>query len=417
MISKWYHTDAAKMADMTKVSDGMIRSLSNGQVTELADEDNTKNTIDDPGIFGQLLFGEDRKEKEESMKMGHIELGIPVVNIQYTFGRKPVLAKLLGLTMEEMEDVVYYAKWIVTDPGDTELSYKQTMTEKEYLAAKEKYGDGFTAMTGAEAVECLLEKEQVEGREYMVLHCVPVIPTCMRYIHVNADDSPCDVEHYSSTSMNRLYESLVIRCGRLQRLLQMKRLPEIIIRNEKRMLQEKVDSLISNGARGHMETDFANIPCESLEELHTVITVLEKKKHTMPETGIDMEKYLAAVKAYEDYEDENFPEGTELPVNDPVCERLDQLEEEVAKTLYPFVEEYVKTNYNRYEGFTEEIADFVTYHPIHAYRDWKAQKDDGSVDPADIRFVLEKGLAKQTDMFIAKQLRWHLSRTKEKETA
>ena len=417
MISKWYHTDAAKMADMTEVSDEMIRSLSNGQVSELTEEDNTKNTIDDPEIFGQLLFGEDRKEKEESMKMGHIELGIPVVNIQYTFGRKPVLAKLLGLTMKEMENVVYYANWIVTDPGDTELSYKQTMTEKEYLAAKEKYGDGFTAMTGAEAVECLLEKEQVKGREYMVLHCVPVVPVCMRYIHFNADDSPCAKEHYSSTSLNKLYDRLIIRSSRLSRLTQMERLPEIIMRNEKRMLQEYVDSLINNGARGHLATDFVNIPCESLEELHTVITVLEKKKHAMPETGIDMEKYLAAVKAYEDYEDENFPEGTELPVNDPVCERLDELEEEVAKTLHPFVKEYVKTNYSRYEGFTEEIVDFVTYRPMDAYHNWKMNEDNGTVDPADIRFALERGLAKQTDMYIAKQLRWHLSRAEEKETA
>lgn len=411
MIQKWYNTNAAKMADMTEVTDEMIRSLSNGQVSTVPDEDNYENTIDDEKIFGKLLFGEDRKNKEESMKMGHIELGIPVVNVQYTFGRKPVLAKSLGLTMKEMESVIYYAKWIVTDPGNTNLSYKQILDEKKYREAQDAYGDGFAAMAGAEAVEFLLKKEDVKDREYMILHCIPVVPLCMRYIHFeiqdNAEECPCNKEHYSPATLNRLYNRLIIRCNRLSSLLQRK-LPDIIERNEKRMLQEYVDALINNGARGRLATVFGNIPCESLEELHTVITSLKKETHNRPKEGIDMDKYMAALKAYEDYEDEYFPEGTELSVDDPINIRLDELEAEVAETMRPFVREYIRLNYSRYAGFEDEIFHYATADPVSVYVDWKANVEYGNVDEKNMKPALQKGITKQIDMFIKKQLKWRM---------
>lgn len=123
MIKKFYNTNGTKAAGMIEVDDEFILQSSTGEVyeDETDDENAVKGTLIDPEIFGNLNFGEDRKTKIETMRMGHITLPVPIVNIQYYRGKKPMLSSALKLSMKELDAIIYYAKYVVTEEGNTEL--------------------------------------------------------------------------------------------------------------------------------------------------------------------------------------------------------------------------------------------------------------------------------------------------------
>ncbi len=229
-------------------------------------------------------------------RMGHIKLAAPVSHIWYFKGIPSRMGLILDLSPRVLEKVLYFASYIVLDPGDTDLSKKQVLTEKEYVDAYEKYGSSFRVGMGAESIKELLadidlEKDSEELKaelkdasgqkkariikrlevveafresgnkpEWMILDVVPVIPPDLRPM-VQLDGG-----RFATSDLNDLYRRIINRNNRLARLMELGA-PEIIVRNEKRMLQEAVDALIDNGRRGRPVTGPGNRALKSLSDM------------------------------------------------------------------------------------------------------------------------------------------------------
>ncbi|MBR6771791.1 MAG: DNA-directed RNA polymerase subunit beta' [Clostridia bacterium] len=229
-------------------------------------------------------------------RMGHIELAAPVSHIWYFRGIPSRMGLILDITPKILERVLYFSLYIVTEPGDTPLQKMQTLTEKEYQECYEKYENDFKAEMGAEAIQKLLaeidlnalskqlradlatasgqKKVRIIKRlevvdafrlsgnrpEWMILNVVPVIPPEIRPM------VPIDGGRFATSDLNDLYRRVINRNNRLQRLLELDA-PEIIVRNEKRMLQEAVDALINNGRRGRPVTGPNNRALKSLSDM------------------------------------------------------------------------------------------------------------------------------------------------------
>uniref|UniRef100_UPI004024FF97 DNA-directed RNA polymerase subunit beta' n=1 Tax=Gemmiger formicilis TaxID=745368 RepID=UPI004024FF97 len=236
------------------------------------------------------------KAKVRRKRMGHIELAAPVSHIWYFKGIPSRIGLMLDISPRLLEKVLYFASYIVTDPGLTPLEKKQLLTEKEYREMRERYGDEFEASMGAEAIQELLkeidldqlsaeltaEVEKSSGQkkvrilkrlevveafrisgnrpEWMVMDVLPVLPPDLRPM-VQLDGG-----RFATSDLNDLYRRVLNRNNRLRRLLELGA-PDIIVRNEKRMLQEAVDSLIDNGRRGRPVTGPNNRALKSLSDL------------------------------------------------------------------------------------------------------------------------------------------------------
>ena len=236
------------------------------------------------------------KAKVRRERMGHIELAAPVSHIWYFKGIPSRMGLILSMSPRALEKVLYFASYIVLDAGDTELQYKQLLSEREYREAYDKYGNRFEAAMGAEAIKRLLqdidlEKEadelkkqlvdttgqkrvriikklevvesfRVSGNkpEWMILDAIPVIPPDIRPM-VQLDGG-----RFATSDLNDLYRRVINRNNRLKRLLDLGA-PDIIVRNEKRMLQEAVDALIDNGRRGRPVTGPGNRALKSLFDM------------------------------------------------------------------------------------------------------------------------------------------------------
>ncbi len=229
-------------------------------------------------------------------RMGHIELAAPVCHIWYLKGIPSRMGLLLDMSPKVLEKVIYFVNYIVIDPGDTPLLKKQLLNEREYRENRERYGESFHAAIGAEAVKELLAevdldvmsqelKEEIatttgqrKGRgikrlevtesfrlsnnnpEWMILDVLPVIPPELRPM-VQLDGG-----RFATSDLNDLYRRVINRNNRLKRLLDLGA-PDIIVRNEKRMLQEAVDALVDNGRRGRPVTGPGNRPLKSLSDM------------------------------------------------------------------------------------------------------------------------------------------------------
>ncbi len=236
------------------------------------------------------------RAKVRRERMGHIELAAPVSHIWYFKGVPSRLGHVLDISSRHLEKVLYFALYIVTDPGDTPLEKMQLLNEKEYAEMRERYDDDFEAGMGAEAIKKLLQdidveqlrnelKEELETAtgqkrvkllkrldivdsfyqsgnklEWMILDVLPVIPPDIRPM-VQLDGG-----RFATSDLNDLYRRVINRNNRLKRLLELGA-PDIIVRNEKRMLQESVDALIDNGRRGRPVTGPNNRPLKSLSDM------------------------------------------------------------------------------------------------------------------------------------------------------
>ena len=237
------------------------------------------------------------KAKVRRERMGHIELAAPMSHIWYFKGIPSRMGLLLDMSPRSLEKVLYFASYVVIEAGETGLAYKQVLTEREYRNAIEKYGYGnFEVGMGAEAVKRLLEKIDLDAQsaelrddlrdatgqkrvrtirrlevveafkksgnkpEWMILEAIPVIPPDLRPM-VQLDGG-----RFATSDLNDLYRRVINRNNRLKRLLELGA-PEIIVRNEKRMLQEAVDALIDNGRRGRPVTGPGNRPLKSLSDM------------------------------------------------------------------------------------------------------------------------------------------------------
>ena len=236
------------------------------------------------------------RAKVRRERMGHIKLAAPVSHIWYFKGTPSRMGLILDMSPRLLEKVLYFASYIVTDKGNTSLENKQILSEKEYREMREKYGEDFQAGMGAEAIQLLLkdidleklsqelheELENASGQkrvrllkrlevteafrlsgnrpEWMILDVIPVIPPDIRPM-VQLDGG-----RFATSDLNDLYRRVINRNNRLTRLLELGA-PDIIVRNEKRMLQEAVDALIDNGRRGRPVTGPNNRPLKSLSDM------------------------------------------------------------------------------------------------------------------------------------------------------
>ncbi|MBN2478851.1 MAG: DNA-directed RNA polymerase subunit beta' [Parachlamydiales bacterium] len=231
-------------------------------------------------------------------RMAHIDLAVPVVHIWFFKTMPSKIGNILGLSISELERVIYYEEYIVTDPKETDLEKKQLLNDNEFREAQEKWGPhSFEARMGGEAIFELLKSEDLPGlvielkeklrktksiqarvkiakrlkiieglasspnsAEWMVLSCVPVIPPDLRPL------VPLDGGRFATSDLNDLYRRVINRNNRLKSILKLKT-PDVIIRNEKRMLQEAVDALFDNGRHGHPVMGAGNRPLKSLSEM------------------------------------------------------------------------------------------------------------------------------------------------------
>ena len=236
------------------------------------------------------------RAKVRRERMGHIELATPVSHIWYFKGIPSRMGLLLDISPRILEKVLYFAAYIVTDPGETPLIRNQILSEKEYRDMREKYEDDFDAGMGAEAVKKLLQQIDLEALseqlhaelkgasgqkkarivkrlevvdafrlsgnkpEWMIIDVLPVIPPEIRPM-VQLDGG-----RFATSDLNDLYRRVINRNNRLKRLMELKA-PDIIVRNEKRMLQEAVDALIDNGRRGRAVTGANNRALKSLSDM------------------------------------------------------------------------------------------------------------------------------------------------------
>ena len=248
------------------------------------------------GIVCDRCGVEVTKAKVRRERMGHIKLASPVSHIWYFKGIPSRIGRVLNMSPKALEKVLYFASYVVTDPGDTTLKYMDVLSEQEYREAKEEFGSRFKAGMGAEAIRELLcainleelgdelreklrdtqghKKVDVVRRleviealrasgnrpEWMILEVVPVIPPDLRPM-VQLDGG-----RFAASDLNDLYRRVLNRNNRLKRLLDLGA-PDIIIRNEKRMLQESVDALIDNGRRGRSVTGPGGRPLKSLSDM------------------------------------------------------------------------------------------------------------------------------------------------------
>ena len=248
------------------------------------------------GIVCDKCGVEVTRSKVRRERMGHIELAAPVSHIWYFKGIPSRMGLILDVSPRNLEKVLYFASYIVLDAGDTPLTKKQLLSEAEYVEARDKYGDGFRVGMGAQAVKELLEEIDLESLtnelraemkdasnqrkvrvvrrlevceaflksgnrpEWMIMDVVPVIPPELRPM-VQLDGG-----RFATSDLNDLYRRVINRNNRLKRLLEL-HAPDIIVRNEKRMLQEAVDALIDNGRRGRPVTGPGNRPLKSLSDM------------------------------------------------------------------------------------------------------------------------------------------------------
>ncbi len=231
-------------------------------------------------------------------RMAHIELAVPVVHIWFFKTMPSRIGNILGMTATDLERVIYYEEYVVIEPGRTDLEKKQLLSDQEYREAQEKWGsDAFFARMGGEAIRELLEKEDLsllvvdlkdklrktksmQARmklakrlkivesfaaspnrpDWMVMSCVPVIPPDLRPL------VPLDGGRFATSDLNDLYRRVINRNNRLKAILKLKT-PEVIVRNEKRMLQEAVDALFDNGRHGHPVMGAGNRPLKCLSDM------------------------------------------------------------------------------------------------------------------------------------------------------
>ncbi len=321
MFDAGAHYDAVSI---TLASPEIIRSWSHGEVRNPETINYRTYRPERDGLFCERIFGPTRDwecacgkykrikhkgvvcdrcgvevtvSRVRRQRMGHIELAVPVSHIWFFKCSPSRIGLVLDKTASELERVLYYEDYMVIEPGDTPLKYMQLLSEAEYVEAVEKYGENFEAFMGAHAVrqalgqvnlEALMQdlEEQIENTrskqtrkkitkrmkiadgfrisasrpDWMILDCLPVIPPELRPL------VPLEGGRFATSDLNDLYRRVINRNNRLKNLLSLKT-PDVIIRNEKRMLQEAVDAVFDNGRHGRAVAGAGNRPLKSLSDM------------------------------------------------------------------------------------------------------------------------------------------------------
>ncbi|NIU60860.1 MAG: DNA-directed RNA polymerase subunit beta', partial [Gammaproteobacteria bacterium] len=248
------------------------------------------------GVICDKCGVEVTQSKVRRERMGHIELASPVSHVWFFKGLPSRIGQLLDITLRDLERILYFESYVVVDPGDTPLKERQLLSEEDFRKVLEEYGSEFRVGMGAEAIKELLRKVHVEKLgeelrkkmradpslqkrlryakrlrvvdafrksgnkpEWMIMDVLPVLPPELRPL------VPLDGGRFATSDLNDLYRRVINRNNRLKKLMEL-RAPEVIIRNEKRMLQEAVDALFDNGRRGRVLRGANNRPLKSLSD-------------------------------------------------------------------------------------------------------------------------------------------------------
>ena len=270
--------DALKMVDfgdenILKNSKGKIINYyadyeenKDGDVDEIIHED-LSNTFIDPAIFGTL----DKDSVNNNLNMAHIPLLMPVLNINYLYGSKPILPKIIGMPREDIAKVVYFSHYLVLESDNPAYAVGEVISQSEKIEA-EKYN--VVCELGAEAIKKYMRSKGMETKN-IILHNIPVLPYCFRYETFYCEHNKTDV--IKPMGLNRPYECVLNRNLRLQKILELNA-PDIIVRNESRMLQENVDSLINNGARARFSFNTYGYPYLSFDEYYQFYFLDRRRK-------------------------------------------------------------------------------------------------------------------------------------------
>ncbi|MDA8123133.1 MAG: DNA-directed RNA polymerase subunit beta' [Deltaproteobacteria bacterium] len=301
-IQKWSHGEVKKPETLNYRTfkperDGLFCAKIFGPIKDFECNCGKYKRMKHRGIVCEKCGVEVIQSKVRRERMGHIELASPVAHIWFLKSLPSRIATILDMPMKDIEAVIYFEKYIVTDPGETDLQKLEVLSEAKYREKREQSGEGFKAGMGAEAVQILLsalnleklseelrkemvdtaseaKKKKISKRlkiveafrdsgqrpEWMVMSVVPVLPPDLRPL------VPLDGGRFATSDLNDLYRRVINRNNRLKRLMDLSA-PEIIIRNEKRMLQEAVDALFDNGRRGKLITGSNKRPLKSLSDM------------------------------------------------------------------------------------------------------------------------------------------------------
>ncbi len=301
-IKKWSHGEVKKPETLNYRTfkperDGLFCAKIFGPIKDYECNCGKYKRMKHRGIVCEKCGVEVIQQKVRRERMGHIELASPVAHIWFLKSLPSRIATIIDMPMKDVEGVIYFEKYIVIDPGNTDLQKLEILTEAKFREKREQFGDGFKAGMGAEAVQTILstlnleklseelrrdmtetaseaKKKKISKRlkiveafrdstqrpEWMVLDVIPVLPPDLRPL------VPLDGGRFATSDLNDLYRRVINRNNRLKRLLDLSA-PEIIIRNEKRMLQEAVDALFDNGRRGKLITGSNKRPLKSLSDM------------------------------------------------------------------------------------------------------------------------------------------------------
>lgn len=383
MIKTWYNTDVQTAAGMLDVSDEKIREWSNGQVTatyvDALDEGKTKGSMVDEVIFG--------KTGTKSLSMGHIELPVPVLNIQFLYGTRPILSKVMNMPRKDITKLALCILSVVTDPKDSGLTYGQVVTAKEVQEHPEAVYE-----TGGAAIRELLKIKGIPESGF-ILNCIPVLPIDLR---VKEEDG-----EFFSYPVQMLYDRLLMRVNRFKRLAEIEA-PEIILENETRMLQEYADCLINNGAYGYPFIAYDGAVAASLDEMFHIISDISYKSRKLKDCKksglVDKARFhelYVELKKYMEEEDE--PPYTDFDENGNIVYQNEggRLEEKIKKVLLPLVETIIDDNFFDYkEAYHEDmVANALT-----KGLDFSAYKEDD-----DLEDFFTRGIFYRIDNYIQKR--------------
>lgn len=385
MDYRWNNASAVAAAGMLDVSDKKILSWSSGDVYRSDVE------CDDFGAFDLLynpaIFGETDKEGLKELRMGHIQLPFPIVNIHYLRGNNAILSDILRMKREELESVIYMKAFLVLDPGKSGLKYKQIVSSEEYQE-KHLASAGGRFLMGAEAVEAVMEKEGVVHRDGIILRTLPVIPILMRLRKPFCEGGV--KAEWSASDLDYLYGRILSSCRRFFRIKK-EGFPSFVLIDERRLLQKAVDNLIDNGRMGAPLTDKFGRPLDSLAEIYDEALsgfTEEEFRLTVPDGYklLDTKEVGAALKKYRSIQ--NLLAQQDLPteddiVNGTIDDTLEQdlykAEEEITQMLKPFAVALAKKYFPEcYQKFPERLIESALRVPAYAIS-WYGVSD-GSIE-------------------------------------
>lgn len=342
MISKWHNTKIEQAAKMYDVTDEDFRAWSDGQV--YTTEENKKGNLEDPEIFGNI--------EEPSQRMGHIELPIPVVNINYTYGN-PVLHTVLGISFKELNDLIYCSSYVVVDPGESSLEEGQfvSVNKLKELSSLEH----IKLKSGADAVEYLLKEKNIPDPEKYIFHTLPVLPLQCRFLKYG--------DSYYPHAINYMTAKIVIKCNRIRKLEALN-FPEVVMMNEKRIFQEQVDAYINNGARGIPVLSADGKMMESCHELYSYISSIYdvRKNRVLPDVEEEEKKAVRnALLDYEDFISCDEEIGSEKEKEEDVVwevdlEKENALKEKITEAFESIINKTIDCNFKEYESFREAMV-------------------------------------------------------------